>query len=162
MNKIFFLVLCLFLFVGTAYSYPEEDCPVAAIYDYMYQKFPNVAAIKQQLGEPTSFEEGETDEYPLGPDSGMDPFVDMKFDGIRIFVMNDDLIRIFTISKPGIVEFSGIDIGASRDNVTKIYGEPTNVEGNKVTFESIYGLCEAIFVFEENKVKEMTYNSWSN
>ena len=163
MRKTVLIVFCLFLFAGTAYSSePWETCKVDQVYNYMNERFPDEAALLREFGEPLRVEEGEV-EFDFA-DSTHAKFKNREYDGIRIGSFLYIFISEFTTSKPGIIEYSGIDIGASREDVMKIFSEQTNiqVEENKVTFEGFSGLCELIFVFENDRVIQMTYNNWPN
>jgi len=89
----------------------------------------------------------------------------MEYPGIEIITLGytyegEDyfFLNLVHVKEADMVDFLGIDIGSVRADVIKRFGEPSSIKGNKLTYESESGYSEVIFIIENNKVAEMSFN----
>ncbi|MCL1876231.1 MAG: hypothetical protein FWF87_08255 [Synergistaceae bacterium] len=163
------IVLVAFLLSLSAIWLPEIVCAAdETIYELSEQlssKFPTVEAIKVKFGDGAEWEE-ET--MPSPHDPGLTLYIKhMKHPEMEIRTMGyasedgDRLIILFlNAKKAGFVDFLGVDIGSSKEDVVKKFGSPQETEGNELRYKDENEFCLVTFIVENNKVVRMSFSCY--
>ena len=149
-------VICLLWvvqFSGTAHGSEAVD----EYWDRFSQEFPNVEAIRQRFGDQARLTERTA--------PGIDVMVnikEMEYPGIKISTAgftvwgeNKFYIYLMDVTEPGLMDFTGIDIGSSREDVIERFGNQWgDYRGNNTMsfYDSFTGNTEVAFVIEGDKV----------
>ena len=166
MKKLVLAVLCLSLFAactpGIAYGSDEtiDECR-----EQLLQKYPNVEAIKAQFGSEAKWQESTTPSIH-DPDLELQ-ITGMEYPGIEISTLgysNAGEDRYFItklyVKKAGLVDFMGVDVGSSRENVIATFGKPQEIDGNILIYHTESEYIYIRFTIENNKVAEMIFNAY--
>ena len=149
------LYLSLMCFSGIAYA--AED-PIDELYEQLMEKYPNVEAIKEQFGAEAEWQE-ET--FPSLHDDTIELIIRrMEYPGIEISTleMGDSCsVALVNVKKAGYVDFLGIDIDSAKEDVTKKFGEPQQIEGDQLIYHNESEYTYITFTLENNQVAEMRY-----
>ena len=147
------LSLSVMCFSGIAYG-PDEA--INECNEQLMQKYPNVETIKEQFGNEAKWQQ----ETLVSPhDSTVELLLrHMEYPGIEIrtLEMEDGYFVVSVgVEKTGFVDFLGIDIGSAKEDVTKKFGEPQQVEGNEHIYHNESEYTFITFTLENNKVVGM-------
>jgi hypothetical protein len=155
-------MFCLALYcTNTAAAAQELPDPVAELASRIQLKYPNLGAIKNQFGDQAIWE--KTTSPNLHVPGEMDIIRKMESPGIEIGTLEVPHIdRFFTISvavnNNYLEDFLGIDIGSSREDVIKTFGNRYETEGNNLIYYDLEaGYNVVVFVIENGTVIEMIY-----
>ena len=164
------IVLCLSLLAvccpGMVWGSDEAiDKAINECREQLLQKYPNVEAIKVQFGSKAQWQE-ETQPSIHEPDLELQ-INNMEYPGIEIATLGysneGEYIFFITkvqVKKAGIVDFSGIDVGSSREDVLKTFGEPREIDGNVLVYCDEGGFNYLRFTIEKNQLTEMRFNTY--
>jgi len=166
MKKIILTALCLSLSLMFSYgnALGSEDA-ISELNEQLSQKFPNLEEIRINFGGKAKWQKST---MPSPHDDNLELEINkMEYPGIEIITLgytyeNEDyfFLNFVRVKEAGIVDFLGIDVGSARVDVIKRFGEPSSIEGNKLSYENESGYFEVIFIIEDNKVAEMSFNNY--
>ncbi|MCL1941322.1 MAG: hypothetical protein FWG09_05205 [Synergistaceae bacterium] len=155
------LALCVMYLPETARGFDEiYECS-----GQLLEQYPNLEAIKKQFGAEAKWEKSS---MPSPHDPNLELQINsMEHPGMAIRTMGytvdgEDrfLILLADVKKAGLVKFLEIDIGSSKEDVIKNFGEPQAIEGNQLIYQDEAEFCLITFTVENNAVVEMRFNSY--
>ena len=160
-RKIIPAIICLSLAVA---CFPEiargNEYALYDCYDELSQRFFSLEAIKEQFGDQAEWQE-RTEQSSHGDDIEIKIFV-MLYPGVTIEALgftydNEDrfFLTALGVDRAGYVDFLGIDIGSSRENVIKTFGEPDGIEENRLHYDDEADFTSIEFIVEDNMVAGM-------
>ena len=153
------LLLSLFMTCFSGFAYGSDEA-IFECDEQLLQKFPNVEAIKEQFGDEAKWQ--EKTEPSIHDETLELQIKNMEYPGIEIGTLGYALegedrffITLLDVKKAGFVELLGIGIGSAKEDVIKKFGEPQQLEGNKLIYHTEGEYRFITFTVENNKVMEM-------
>jgi len=159
--KVWFFVFALVFATDTAMAAQEQVDPVDEIASRIWQEYPDLDTLKARFENQAKWEE-RTEPNRHEPEFNV-IIRRMESPGIEIYTLEAPqhdrfFITEIIVKSSGIKDFLGIDIGSSRDDVIGTFGNPHQIEGNRLGYyDQISGYTNIIFVIENGRVIEMRY-----
>lgn len=112
-----------------------------------------MAPLAQALGEPIDYFESESCAY-----QGLDKVYTYSGVIIRTYPSGDkDYVLTIELKDDTVTTKEGVYIGASKDDVTAAYGQPTSETDTALSY--VDGDCTLAFLMADGKVTDITYSA---
>ena len=163
------IVLVVLLLSLSVMCLPEiahaADETIYELSEHLSSKFPSIEAIKEKFGDEAKWQE-ETMPSPHDPNLTLhinhmnNPGMEIRTMGYSLEDGDRLLILLLDAKKAGFVDFLGVDIGSSKEDVIKKFGSPQIIEGNELHYQDENEFCLVTFTVVNNKVAGMRFNSY--